>query len=126
MAQSNTLRQWSIPWRKRICPDDLGTKEVGELRRIAQQPRNYKTSKRALFILMYLNGDSRKSILAETRVSEESLYHWFDAWMTGGVDALLHLKESTPIDDPKVRAAIRKVRQLTPSAAGGLCSSRSS
>lgn len=92
--------------------------EVEVLTRIAAQPGNFKSAKRAKFILWYAANKPKPWILEELKVSGRSLQLWYQRWVEDGIEGLMRLGKCSidnliaSLDDPALRRKIWKSVRL--------------
>lgn len=93
VAQLFADRRQPIPWG---IPDWLPEPEERKtLEQMAGQPGNFKSGKRARFLLMFWEGKSCDEVTTALKVSESTLQRWFYSWSSDGLRGVTHPHRSS-------------------------------
>jgi len=98
-------------WDENKRPRPKFPKQIVELKRLAEQPGNYRAAKRARAILAYFDGETEKSIIAHARVSKTSVEKWITGFQESGLEGWRAYH--TPIDK-MFSEGIKKIRETSP------------
>lgn len=109
-------QQASSVWNLDPRPKDPRPEETRRLRRLAEQPKNFRAAKRATAIVGYLDGLSKADIVANANVSEASVQKWVDGYFAGGLNgwrAFHSSLENLTSSDPRMQnTIIQKVARV--------------
>jgi hypothetical protein len=83
-------------WDAQKRPTDPRPNDTRKLRKLAEQPANYRAAKRAKTILQFLDGTPKATIIKEANVSEASIRKWVDGYIRYGLEGWRAYH--TPID----------------------------
>lgn len=115
-------------WDTNLRPDDPFPEETVLLRKLAEQPRNYRAAKRAKAIVGFLDGKLRDEIVREANASEDSVRKWVDGYFADGLDgwrayhtSVMHITQNRPELQEKIQNALTLVRRtlLVPAGSKG-------
>lgn len=73
---------WNLPNR----PGDPYPDYLETLRKLSEQPGNYKATKRAKAILRFIQGDSKEEVVRQAKAAEESVRKWVNGYYAYGLD----------------------------------------
>jgi hypothetical protein len=95
---------------------------------LAEEPNNYRATKRARSIVQFLDGKDKGLIIRQANVSEDSVRKWIDGYFVDGLDGwrAYHTSiEALQLNDPglswKIKKAITRARRtlLSPAKKNG-------
>jgi DNA (cytosine-5)-methyltransferase 1 len=98
-------------WNTKPRPLDPHPHDTRRLRRLAEQPGNYRAAKRAKAIVSFIDRVPRSKIVKEANVSETSVRKWVNAYFESGIDGwrAYHTSlEGNARLDPKIAKKIKK------------------
>jgi DNA (cytosine-5)-methyltransferase 1 len=98
-------------WEPRRRPRSNFPAQLGELKRLAQQPGNYRAAKRARAILSYFEKRPENQIVRQAKVSKASIEKWVAGFQQSGLEGWRAYH--TPIDRA-YRKGIQKIRKSSP------------
>lgn len=84
--RKNHTRDTATVWDSESRPVDPYPEHTRLLRLLAQQPGNYRAAKRARAIVAFIDGVSKKEIVADTNASEKSIGKWVDGYFAEGLN----------------------------------------
>jgi DNA (cytosine-5)-methyltransferase 1 len=119
LASTLNPEQFSSAWSLEPRPEDPRPEDTRRLRRLADQPKNFRAAKRARAIVHFIDGMSRADIVNNANVSETSVQKWIDGYFTGGLDgwrafhsSFDHLAKGNPRVKIKIAQKIARARKI--------------
>lgn len=105
-------------WDTAARPQDPFPEDTLRLRKLAEQPRNYRTAKRARAIISFLDGKPKAEIVREANASENSVKKWVDGYFAAGIDGwrayhtpLVRISQNKPHLIKRMEKATARVRR---------------
>jgi DNA (cytosine-5)-methyltransferase 1 len=101
-------------WNSRPRPSDPHPYDTKRLRRLAEQPSNYRAAKRAKAIVSFIDKVPRSKIVKEANVSEASVRKWVNSYYENGIDGRRAYHSSFDTNDelgPKLANQIKRATQ---------------
>lgn len=104
---------------------DPSAADTSLLRKLAEQPGNYRAAKRAKAIIKFIDGTEKEAIVKAANASEVSVKKWVDGYFQDGLDGwrAYHATPDRVFEDDSalaqsVAAATAKVRQIVLAPSG--------
>jgi DNA (cytosine-5)-methyltransferase 1 len=108
---SPSLEVAKSTWDLRRRPIDPKPEQTQRLRKLAEEPNNYRATKRARAIVQFLDGEAKELIISQANVSEDSVKKWIDGYFVDGLDGwrAYHTSiEALQLNDPELSLRIKK------------------
>lgn len=100
-------------WNTRPRPLDPHPHDTRRLRRLAEQPGNYRAAKRAKAIVSFIDRVPRSKIVKEANVSEASVRKWVNAYFESGIDGWRAYHTSLEGNNQLDRKMAKKIKKAT-------------
>lgn len=124
---TNGMHLHESAWDAHQRPTDPRPDDTRKLRKLAEQPANFRAAKRAKTILQFLDGVPKATIIKEANVSEASIKKWVDGYVRSGLEGWRAYH--TPIDyiqandvrlTRRIKESVTRVRRtlLSPAVSG--------
>lgn len=118
--QENSTEEQPSAWIADDRVPRLEPEDILRLRRLAEQPNNYRAAKRAKAIVQFIDGVPKDQIVRDANAAEASVRKWVDGYFSRGLDGwrAYHTSSSKVAGDDrelrqKIEQAVARVRQIT-------------